>query len=122
MILKIKQLECSYNSGRDITLRVQDLNFEKGKIYFIIGKSGVGKSTFIEAMGLMSDTITWAEDNTVQFYKTSSNGSTVDLKALWSGGDISKFRAQLYIYECNNYRRYQRNRQSHSRKAGKRRL
>lgn len=104
MILKIKQLECSYNSGKDITLRVQDLNFEKGQIYFIIGKSGVGKSTFIEAMGLMSDTITWAEDNTVQFYKTSSNGSTVDLKALWSSGDISKFRAENYsfIFQNNN--------------------
>lgn len=56
ILYKINNLKCSYDGSGEL-LHIKDLTIELGKIYFILGKSGVGKSTLIEALGLMNDTI-----------------------------------------------------------------
>jgi ABC-type lipoprotein export system ATPase subunit len=38
-------------------LKVNSLQIHRGKVYFIIGRSGIGKSTLVEALGLMNNTI-----------------------------------------------------------------
>ena len=55
VLIDIKNMQCAY--GKKQVLSVEDMNFKRGKLYFLLGKSGVGKSTFLEAIGMMSDTI-----------------------------------------------------------------
>jgi len=56
ILYKIHNLKCSYDGSGEL-LHIKNLTINLGKIYFILGKSGVGKSTLIEALGLMNDTI-----------------------------------------------------------------
>lgn len=37
-------------------LRVEEVSFQSGELYFLLGKSGIGKSTFLEGLGLMNNT------------------------------------------------------------------
>lgn len=46
----------AYGGGRPV-LQIADLCIQKGKLYFIVGRSGVGKSTLLEALGMMNRTI-----------------------------------------------------------------
>lgn len=55
-IFKIKDLACSYN-GKDDVLIVNELNISEGQIVVLLGISGAGKSTILETLGLMSNTI-----------------------------------------------------------------
>ena len=57
ILYKIENIECSYNSQQQAVLVVEELDILKGEVTFVIGSSGVGKSTFIESLGLMSNTI-----------------------------------------------------------------
>lgn len=52
----IKNAWFSYKKDEPV-LHIDELHMEKGKLYFIVGKSGVGKSTLLEALGMMNDTI-----------------------------------------------------------------
>ena len=52
---EISELSCSY--GEKIVLRIDELTIPKGEMVFIVGQSGCGKSTILEALGLMNDTI-----------------------------------------------------------------
>ena len=48
MKVKVENLEFSY--GRHKVLNVSNVEFEQGKIYGIVGKNGVGKTTFFKAL------------------------------------------------------------------------
>jgi len=94
--LAIKKLECSYDQST-VVLKGDDLAFENGKMYFLLGKSGSGKSTFLEAVGLMN--------------KTAKNHSSVvcngvDILELWNSdrSSISKFRSSnfAFIFQSTN--------------------
>ena len=57
-LIQVKNLVCSYSSHiKDKVLEIADLNIEKGKIVFLVGASGSGKSTFLETLGLMNNTL-----------------------------------------------------------------
>jgi len=61
-IFEIGELYCSYmlsgnDDDRQPVLHVKDIKIPKDKITFVLGSSGSGKSTFMEAIALMSDTI-----------------------------------------------------------------
>lgn len=100
-LISIKNLSCSYNNGDSTVLKVENLSFEKGKVYFVIGKSGIGKSTLLEAVGLMSDTISHDSSNEINYKEASGN---ISLKDFWSSNKIANFRAQNYsfIFQNNN--------------------
>ncbi|MCL2131060.1 MAG: ABC transporter ATP-binding protein [Lentimicrobiaceae bacterium] len=48
MVIKVENLQFSYGSNR--VLNVSSAEFEQGKIYGIVGKNGVGKTTFFKAL------------------------------------------------------------------------
>jgi ABC-type lipoprotein export system ATPase subunit len=56
--IQVKDLVCSYSlNPDDKVLHIADLKIEKGKIIFLLGASGSGKSTFLETLGLMNNTL-----------------------------------------------------------------
>lgn len=89
-------MSCSYDNGNTIVLTGNQLRVDRGKFYFVIGKSGIGKSTLLESLGLMSDTL--SEDSGVLYNEEQS------LKQLWGSDKLSKFRAENYsfIFQENN--------------------
>lgn len=72
-IFYIKELECSYGSPQKVVLKVEELSIAKGDIIFLLGKSGSGKSTILETLGLMNNTIhackhlTFSPDSSAEF-------------------------------------------------------
>ncbi|GHU79748.1 ABC transporter ATP-binding protein [Bacteroidia bacterium] len=57
---EIANLQCSYERNADkpkIVLQVDELTIPKGEVVFIVGQSGCGKSTILETLGLMNNTI-----------------------------------------------------------------
>ncbi len=101
MSFEIKELYCQYPNSETPVLHCEELSISSGKIYFVLGKSGIGKSTLLEALGLMSNTIT-ETSITCQFVDPS--GNQVDLKELWKSEKISAFRQEKYsfIFQSNN--------------------
>lgn len=97
--LGIENLTCKY--GDKVVLRSSAVRFEAGKVYFLLGKSGAGKSTFLEALGLMTETMT--TDSKVFFRQKDKE---VNLPELWSSSDekISGFRDTHYsfIFQSTN--------------------
>lgn len=55
-IYEIRNLNCSYN-GKRVVLNVEKLDIPKGKVTMFLGASGAGKSTILETLGLMNNTI-----------------------------------------------------------------
>ncbi|MEZ4962626.1 MAG: ABC transporter ATP-binding protein [Saprospiraceae bacterium] len=94
---QINDLECCYRAGRTV-LHVPQLEIGKGKTVFLLGPSGIGKSTFIEAIGLMNDTMRDKAGTSVVFYD-EKNGKR-ELKGSWKGDndDLSHFRNRYYSF------------------------
>ena len=99
MELEIKDLVCKY--GEKTVLKSSNVHFKAGNVYFLLGKSGAGKSTFLEALGLMTDTMT--SDSNVIFRQGEKK---INLPDLWSSSDpeISGFRDAHYsfIFQSTN--------------------
>lgn len=55
-IYEIRDLNCSYN-GKRVVLNVDKLDIPKGKVTMFLGASGSGKSTILETLGLMNNTM-----------------------------------------------------------------
>ncbi len=88
-LLNIINLDCSYNQ-KDIVLKIPSLGISRGSLNFIIGISGIGKSTFIETLGLMNDTALKNEGKVIF-------DNEVNILNLWAnkdGKDLSAFRKE----------------------------
>lgn len=72
-IYEIRNLNCSYDRKR-IVLHIEDLCIPKKNIVFIVGRSGIGKSTILETLGFMNNTIEGVnkEDEVTFMYNGSS--------------------------------------------------
>ncbi len=102
-LFTIKNLRCSYDSpfveGCSRTVvEIESLQLERGQKIFIVGESGIGKSTILETLGLMNNTI--VPDKQTQFLFYDFDGLEIDLCALWRGGDkqLSHFRLLNYSF------------------------
>ncbi|MDE6279685.1 MAG: ATP-binding cassette domain-containing protein, partial [Paramuribaculum sp.] len=61
-LFEIENLRCSYdrpfNEGVSrVVLEIASLKIERGKRVFIGGESGIGKSTILETLGMMNNTV-----------------------------------------------------------------
>lgn len=110
-LFEIKKLRCSYSkpfvSGTSKTvLHIEELLIPKGKKVFIVGESGIGKSTILEVLGLMNNTIVPADESVFNFYDGSSR---IDLLRLWRSDDnaVSDFRKAnfSFIFQSTNLMR-----------------
>ena len=102
MLFEIKKLKCAYNSER-VVLEIDELIIPKGKIVFIVGVSGVGKSTILETLGMMNNTIQPSTDTVFNFYPDEIKPA-IPLSTLWTKNDkaLSAFRNNFYSFIFQN--------------------
>ena len=102
-LFKIEHLSCRYGN-KPIVLHLEDLEIPRGELIFVLGKSGIGKSTFIETLGLMNKTIHKKDNPAVKFFPDSSKSSNIELSDLWGKSDeeISLFRNQYFSFVFQN--------------------
>lgn len=112
-LFEISNLKCSYDRHyregiSKVVLKIQDLVIPKGKKVFIVGESGIGKSTILEVLGLMNNTIVPAKDTVFKFYGTDNKET--DLMLLWkknNDSELSEIRRQHFnfIFQSTNLMR-----------------
>lgn len=101
IVFNIKNLNCAYGEGATV-LHIPELHLPKGQLIFVIGKSGIGKSTLIETLGLMNNTIRAQPESRVHFHP--ENGQVIDLYKLWTEGNhlLSDFRRKYFSFIFQN--------------------
>lgn len=106
-IYEIRNLYCQYKSNKHPVLKIDDLKIEDGKVYFFVGSSGVGKSTILETLGLMNNTI---KTNSKTDFLFNSGGESVDFTKVWNKGDrsLAAFRKNhlSFIFQSTNLFNY----------------
>ena len=112
LLLSIHELRCSYdkpfieNQSR-VVLEIRNLQLDRGQKIFIVGESGIGKSTILETLGMMNNTI--VPDSSTRFILHDGDGRETDLKAMWEACDdkLSRFRLKNYsfIFQSTNLMR-----------------
>ena len=91
-----------------MVLEIKDLTLPRGKKIFIVGESGIGKSTILEVLGLMNNTIIPDKDSRFVFF--DRQGKKTDLLELWRNDDdteLSAFRREHFnfIFQSTNLMR-----------------
>ena len=108
VLFELKHLRCSYDkhyreSLSRVVLEIEHLSLPRGKKIFIVGESGIGKSTILETLGMMNNTIVPDESTCFMF---NDESKMKDLKAMWKQGDktLSDFRLKNYsfIFQSTN--------------------
>lgn len=108
-LFEIENLRCSYDKhyreGQSkVVLEIKHLEIPRGKKIFIVGESGIGKSTILETLGMMNNTIVPENDTRFIFFDT--DGKEIDLKGMWKKSDktLSDFRLKNYsfIFQSTN--------------------
>ena len=94
-LFEIKNLRCSYDKkyvegASKVVLEINDLVIPRGKKIFIVGESGIGKSTVLEVLGLMNNTIVPNPDTLFTFY---GNDKEYDCLKLWKHNTDSELSA-----------------------------
>lgn len=102
-LFEINNLVCSYNGKVDAAvLEIKNLKIPRGEVVFLLGASGTGKSTLLEALGLMNNTM--VSGNIVLNLKNVSNPSYA---ALWKEREV-KNRSEVrkscfsFIFQSTN--------------------
>lgn len=108
-LFEIEQLRCSYDKdyhegASKVVLQIGHLVVPRGKKVFIVGESGIGKSTILETLGMMNNTI--VPDSSARFVFYDIDDKEIDLKDMWKRGDrvLSDFRLKNYsfIFQSTN--------------------
>ncbi len=108
-LFDICKLRCSYDKRyregvSRVVLEIEHLAIPRGQKIFIVGESGIGKSTILETLGMMNNTI--VPDVQTKFFFLDDNGKETDLKAMWGKSDkmLSDFRLKNYsfIFQSTN--------------------
>ena len=112
-LFEINELKCSYDrpfvEGRSkVVLEIRHLALPRGKKVFIVGESGIGKSTVLEVIGMMNNTI--VPDSSTRFLFYDKEGKEIDLVGLWNTGsdrELSDFRLKHFnfIFQSTNLMR-----------------
>jgi len=112
-LFEVENLRCSYDRHyrpgvSKVVLEIRSLVLPKGKKIFIVGESGIGKSTILEVLGLMNNTI--VPDSSAKFHFYESDNRKVDLLELWKrnkDSELSEFRLKHFnfIFQSTNLMR-----------------
>ena len=104
LVFEVKNLACAYKSSISNVLEIDNLFIERGSLVFIIGPSGVGKSTILETLGLMNNTVRSTSSSTLDLIL--EDGNKINLLDIWKSKNsyISKLRNEFYsfIFQSNN--------------------
>jgi putative ABC transport system ATP-binding protein len=96
-IFEISNANCSYDAIKTV-LRIEQLDIKKGERVFFIGPSGIGKSTLLELLGLMSNTLHNPKEAKLLFKPKLEKG--IDYCELWRESDtiVSRVRKQNFSF------------------------
>ena len=101
--LNIKELSCAYYADHPV-FDVRDLHFAPGQLTFILGRSGIGKSTLLELTGLMSYPQGGVKGDIVFHHPGKGKISLLDL---WRTDDegVASFRNRhlAFIFQDTNF-------------------
>ena len=93
LLYDIRKLSCSYNgrSNKEV-LSLKELKIYEKKLVVVLGISGVGKTTLLEALGMMNNTMN--KDSIIHFYPSNSKipggHDSIDIRKLWLEGNENK--------------------------------
>ena len=97
-LFKIRGLVCGYNNHNAV-LQVPSLDIDAGKTLVVLGKSGSGKSTFLETLALMNNTY---RQGSIYFSPSALNGkSPMEFGGLWgkiSLEELAKIRCRHFSF------------------------
>lgn len=103
LLYQISNVECKYPTASHAALKINSLDIKHGEIVFLIGASGVGKSTILETLGLMNNTLVYNSKSTFNF---AVNGTNEDFTNIWSKSEayLSKIRKKhlSFIFQSTN--------------------
>jgi ABC-type lipoprotein export system ATPase subunit len=101
-VFQISDLTCEYILNKPV-LHIKSLAIPRSKLIFVIGVSGIGKSTFIETLGFMNRTIASAPAMSLKYHRAGQS-STQELKNAWdlSDNELSDFRRQNFSFIFQN--------------------
>lgn len=112
-LFEISDLRCSYDrpyieDKSKIVLEIERLILPRGKKVFIVGESGIGKSTILEVIGMMNNTIVDNIGTVFRFY--GKDNEEVDLMEMWrrnKDDELSDFRLKHFnfIFQSTNLMR-----------------
>ena len=100
MLYEISNLVCAYGHAGKKVLHVEELLIPERKIIVILGLSGIGKSTFLETLGLMNNTIV-PDNRTIFRFRGNGHHSELDFSSAWSENSdsyLSKLRNQHFSF------------------------
>ena len=105
MSYKIKDLRCSYPASLHPVLHIEELTIEPNEVVFFVGPSGVGKSTLLETLALMNNTICDSNTEKTKFIYEYPEGN-IDFMSIWEEPEVilSEIRNDFYsfIFQQNN--------------------
>ncbi|HKL03621.1 MAG TPA: ABC transporter ATP-binding protein [Cryomorphaceae bacterium] len=101
-VFQISDLTCEYIFQKPV-LQIKTLLIPRGKLIFVVGASGIGKSTFIETLGFMNRTIAHSPGLSLKYSATSQSPSQ-ELKSFWdlSNDELSNFRRENFSFIFQN--------------------
>lgn len=108
-LFEIQNLRCSYDKRyreglSRVVLEIEHFAISRGKKTFIVGESGIGKSTILETLGMMNNTIVPGDNTRFVFF--DDDEKETNLKDMWKKSDksLSDFRLKNYsfIFQSTN--------------------
>jgi len=103
-LFKIKKIHCSYSNSTRPVLEIEDLIIRNNEVVFIIGPSGVGKSTVLETLGLMNQTTESFPDS--EFTFCPKDEKPIDMSIIWKATEkeLSNIRRKYFsfIFQSDN--------------------
>lgn len=98
-IFELSDVYLTYSGKKeDHVLHIEDLKIPKGKIVFFLGASGSGKSTILEALGLMNNTYSTGSTSLILSPEEKYN-----LSALWNNPNgIAELRKNTFSFIFQN--------------------
>jgi len=101
-IFEIRDLVCRYKEASNPVLHIPALTIYKGQLVFVVGISGSGKSTFLESLGLMNNTID--KGSKIAFYPDADQ--VLQLGDVWQNNQskLDDFRKKYlsFIFQQTN--------------------
>src|SRR4029079_2744533 len=94
---EVSNLLCSYDQS-NVVLSIDSLTIPSNTIVFIVGPSGIGKSTLLETLGLMNNTIHNPSAASILFYEEDEH--SINLANAWSNSDsyLAALRAKHFSF------------------------
>tara|TARA_B100000683_G_scaffold263312_1_gene291445 strand:- start:9136 stop:10032 length:897 start_codon:yes stop_codon:yes gene_type:complete len=104
---KLKNVNCGYSKSVRPVLEISELDINVNEIVFFVGPSGVGKSTILETLGLMNNTVKTRFNKQSDFiFELKINNLKLDMRDIWleKESTLSQIRNDFFsfIFQENN--------------------